>query len=38
VLAEIPPALDARGTDGRFPAEINEGFGLSFARAFRFQL
>ncbi len=35
VLAEIPPALDTRGADGRFPVEIKEGYWLSFAPNFQ---
>lgn len=34
VLAEIPPAADALGSDHRFPAEIQQGYWLSFAPAF----
>jgi len=35
VLAEIPPAPDALGTDGRFPAEIKQGYWLTFAPGFQ---
>ncbi len=34
VLAEIPPAPDALGTDGRFPAEIENGYWLDFSPSF----
>jgi alpha-mannosidase len=34
VLAQIPPAPDAVGADHRFPAEIQEGYWLSFAPSF----
>ena len=34
VLAQIPPAPDAVGADHRFPAEIQEGYWLSFAPGF----
>ena len=35
VLAEIPPAPDALGADGRFPAEIKQGYWLTFAPGFQ---
>jgi alpha-mannosidase len=35
VLAEIPPAPDALGADNRFPAEIKQGYWLSFAPGFQ---
>jgi alpha-mannosidase len=35
VLAEIPPAPDALGTDNRFPAEIKQGYWLTFAPGFQ---
>jgi alpha-mannosidase len=35
VLAEIPPAPDALGPDERFPAEIKQGYWLSFAPGFQ---
>ncbi len=34
VLAEIPPAPDEFGPDGRFPADIKNGYWLDFAPAF----
>jgi len=34
VLAQIPPAPDALGADGRFPVEIQSGYWLSFALSF----
>jgi len=34
VLAEIPPATDSKGPDNRFPAEIQQGYWLTFAPAF----
>jgi alpha-mannosidase len=34
VLAEIPPAPDALGPDNRFPAEIKQGYWLTFAPGF----
>jgi alpha-mannosidase len=34
VLTEIPPAPDALGADGRFPAEIKQGYWLTFAPGF----
>jgi len=34
VLAEIPPAPDALGSDNRFPAEIKQGYWLTFAPGF----
>ena len=34
VLTEIPPAPDAIGADGRFPAEIKNGYWLDFAPGF----
>jgi alpha-mannosidase len=34
VLARIPPATDALGADGRFPAEIQQGYWLTFAPNF----
>ena len=35
VLAEIPPAPDALGPDDRFPAEIKQGYWLTFAPSFQ---
>jgi len=35
VLAEIPPAPDALGPDNRFPAEIRQGYWLTFAPGFQ---
>jgi alpha-mannosidase len=35
VLAEIPPAPDALGPDNRFPAEIKQGYWLTFAPSFQ---
>jgi alpha-mannosidase len=35
VLAEIPPAPDALGPDNRFPAEIKNGYWLTFAPSFQ---
>ena len=35
VLAEIPPAPDALGPDNRFPAEIKQGYWLTFAPGFQ---
>jgi hypothetical protein len=35
VLAEIPPAPDALGSDNRFPAEIKQGYWLTFAPGFQ---
>jgi alpha-mannosidase len=34
VLAQIPPAPDALGADGRFPADIQQGYWLTFAPGF----
>jgi hypothetical protein len=34
VLTKIPPAPDALGADGRFPAEIKQGYWLTFAPGF----
>jgi alpha-mannosidase len=34
VLAQIPPAPDTLGADGRFPAEIQQGYWLTFAPSF----
>jgi alpha-mannosidase len=34
VLAEIPPANDTLGADHRFPAEIQQGYWLTFAPGF----
>jgi alpha-mannosidase len=34
VLAQIPPATDALGADGRFPPEIQQGYWLTFAPNF----
>jgi alpha-mannosidase len=34
VLAQIPPAPDELGKDGRYPAEIRNGYWLSFAPGF----
>jgi alpha-mannosidase len=34
VLAEIPPATDVFGADQRFPAEIQQGYWLTFAPGF----
>jgi len=34
VLMQIPPAPDALGADGRFPAEIKQGYWLDFAPGF----
>jgi hypothetical protein len=34
VLARIPPAIDALGPDHRFPAEIQNGYWLTFAPGF----
>lgn len=34
VLAQIPPAPDALGADDRFPAEIKQGYWLTFAPGF----
>ncbi len=34
VLAQIPPAPDALDADGRFPADIQSGYWLSFAPGF----
>ena len=34
VLAEIPPATDVLGTNDRFPAEIQQGYWLTFAPSF----
>jgi hypothetical protein len=35
VLAEIPPAPDALGPDNRFPADIKQGYWLTFAPGFQ---
>jgi alpha-mannosidase len=35
VLAEIPPAPDTLGPDNRFPAEIKQGYWLTFAPGFQ---
>jgi alpha-mannosidase len=34
ILSDVPPAIDVLGPDGRFPAEIKEGYWLSFAPHF----
>ena len=34
VLPEIPPAVDARDKEGRFPVEIKEGYWLNLAPSF----
>jgi len=34
VLTQIPPAPDALGADGRFPADIQQGYWLTFAPGF----